>query len=73
MAELADTPDLGKRNQLFQNAAFQFEKQSIYVWKTHLFTSKTVFTNGEQKSTHSSTKFVGQTESQLVRAQVKTP
>jgi len=47
VAELADAPDLGLRNQLFQNSAFQFEKQSIYERKTHFFTWEVVFTNDE--------------------------
>ncbi len=47
VAGLADAPDLGKRNQRFQNIAFQFEKQSIYERKTHFFTLKAVFTNDE--------------------------
>jgi hypothetical protein len=38
VTKLAEMPDLGKRNQRFQNIAFQFEKQLIYEKKTHFFT-----------------------------------
>jgi len=45
VAELADAPDLGKRNQRFQNIAFQFEKQSIFESNTQFFKLLAVFTN----------------------------
>ena len=52
---IADAPDLGFRNNRFQNVGLRFKKQSFYERKSRVFHEIDFNANGEQKTTHSST------------------
>jgi len=47
VAELADAPDLGKRNHRFQDITFHFKKEQNYEREMRFFAKGHPFTRGE--------------------------